>query len=406
MTNAFTRSVHTATSRRRKPVARGRRHSSQSGYAYLMALLMALAVLAGTMVFLENALTQTQRRREEELIWRGNQYKRAVRLYFHKTGHYPQDFEALKKGLPQLHFLRQAYKDPMNTADGSWRFIYVNAAGQIIGSTRYASLQQMALIDNPQLMNQSFPQLGVSAASLSNSGASGSIFSNSPQSSTQNSAFGGSSFGNSSFGGSSFGGSSFGSSSANNATPGSAPSSSSPSGTTPSGNAPDSSTGAPPPGSTDQSGQIGASTTTITTTQSATTAQPGQPLGPDGNPLQNPILLQKPTGPVDGPVLGAFLTGVASTVDQPSKKWFHHAKKYKEWEFIWNPLSDQAAAAQQQNTAIPLLGQPAGASGSAFGSGFGSAFGSGNSNPFGGNSPQPQPQPPPGPQGNPQQPPQ
>jgi len=35
----------------------------------------------------------------------------------------------------------------MNKTDGTWRFIYVNAAGQIIGSIRYATLQQMVLID-------------------------------------------------------------------------------------------------------------------------------------------------------------------------------------------------------------------------------------------------------------------
>ncbi|MGA8221490.1 MAG: hypothetical protein WB780_07520 [Candidatus Acidiferrales bacterium] len=380
MSRAITRAFRNAHSRRRESAPR--RHSSQSGYGYLMALFMVLAMLAGTMVFLENALTETARRREEEMIWRGNQYKRAIRLYFHKTGHYPQDIDALEKGLPQLHFLRHAYKDPMNTADGSWRYIYVNAAGQIIGSTRYASLQQMALIDNPQLMNQSFPQLGVSAASLANSSSS-SAFGQSPQ--------------NSAFGNSSFGGSSFGSSNSS-----STPGGNSPPSTSPPGTSPDGSTGAPTSSSTDSFAQSGGSSST--SGQSATTAQPGQPLGPDGNPLQNPILLQKPTGPVDGPVLGAFLTGIASTVDQPSKKWFHHAKKYKEWEFIWNPLDDQAAAAQQQATAIPILGQPAGAGNSAFGQGFGSAFGngstngSGNSSPFGGSTPQP------GPQGNPQAP--
>jgi hypothetical protein len=32
--------------------------------------------------------------------------------------------------------MRQAYKDPMNKEDGSWRFIYVGAAGQLIGSLK------------------------------------------------------------------------------------------------------------------------------------------------------------------------------------------------------------------------------------------------------------------------------
>jgi hypothetical protein len=60
------------------------------------------------------------------------------------------------------------------------------------------------------------------------------------------------------------------------------------------------------------------------------------------------ILQQKPTGPVDGPVIGGFLTGVGSKVDRKSVVWYHGAKKYKDWEFIWNPLEDQAAALQQQ----------------------------------------------------------
>jgi hypothetical protein len=353
------------------------RRSSQSGYAYLMALLMVVAMFAATTVFLENALTQAQRRREAEMIWRGKQYVRAIRLYFHKTGHYPQDLDALQKGLPQLHFLRQAYKDPMNTSDGSWRFIYVNAAGQIIGSTRFASLQQMALIDNPQLQNQTFPQLGVSASTLANASASSSF-----------SAF--------------------------SSTPSAAPSGQNP----PAGNSPDNSSGTTPPPSTDQSGSSSSISSTSSTSQfgggfgtpPGQLGQSGFSLGSSDQPLQNPILAQKPTGPVDGPVLGAFLTGVASKVDSPSLKWFHHAKKYKEWEFIWNPLDDQAAAMQNQATAIPLLGQPAG--GSAFGQGFGSVFGQGGSgasgpggsspfgsggpgggmNPVGGPSPQPQPQ--------------
>jgi hypothetical protein len=374
---------------RRSPAVRSRR-PSQSGYAYLMALLMIVAMFAASTVFLENALMESRRRREAEMIWRGNQYVRAIRLYFHKTGHYPQDLDALKKGLPQLHFLRQAYKDPINTTDGSWRFIYVNAAGQIIGSTRFASLQQMAFIDNPQLQNQTFPQLGVSASSLASSSSSSSF-----------SAF---------------------SSTAPTAPSGTNSTSQNP----PAGNTPDNSGGATPPPADQSSSSTSPSPTSPSSQFGGGPGTSPGPLGQSGfslgtssssdQPLQNPILAQKPTGPVDGPVLGAFLTGVASKVDSPSVKWLHHAKKYNEWEFIWNPLDDQAAALQSQGTAIPLLGQPA--SGSAFGQGFGSVFGQGSGasgqsgstglgpsgpgggmNPFGGPSPQPQPQP----QGNPPQ---
>jgi hypothetical protein len=50
---------------------------------------------------------------------------------------------------------------------------------------------------------------------------------------------------------------------------------------------------------------------------------------------------------VDGPVLGAFLTGVGSTVDKPSIRVYNGGKKYNQWEFIWNPVEDQAKAVQQ-----------------------------------------------------------
>jgi hypothetical protein len=334
--------------------ARPSRRSSQSGYAFLLAMFMVLAMLAGSIVVIQNGLTQSKRRREEETIWRGNQYVRAIRLYFRKTGHYPQDLQALQKGLPQLHFLRQAYKNPMNQTDGTWRFIYVNAAGQIIGSTRYASLQQMALMDNPSLMSaQGFPQLGVSASSLA----------------SQSSAFGSQPGQSGIFGGQSGQGSAFGNSSG-------ATSSSSPN---------------PPPDQSGQSasGQAGAgqgssdqSLSGQSSTGPAGSQATSSAFGNSGQ-LGNPILQQKPTGPVDGPVLGGFLTGVACTTDAPSVKVLRGAKKYKDWEFIWNPLADQAAATQQ---AVGAATQGIGGALNPFG----------GANPFG---PQPQPQqgtPPPG----------
>src|ERR1700722_8914566 len=122
--------------------------SPEAGYAYLMALFMVLVVIVGTSAAVENVLTTGRRQRDDEVIWRGNQYVRAIRLFYKKTGHYPQNLEDLEKGQPQLHFLRYAaYRDPLNKDDGSWRLICVNGAGQIIGSVRYATLQQMALID-------------------------------------------------------------------------------------------------------------------------------------------------------------------------------------------------------------------------------------------------------------------
>jgi hypothetical protein len=341
--------------------------SGERGYAMLMALSLTLMVLIASTAMIANLRIEGKRQREDEAIWRGNQYARAIRLYFHKTGHYPQTLEDLKKGMPQLHFLRQSYKDPLNTADGSWRFIYVNAAGQIIGSTKYTSLQQMALYDSGGLQNGLPGQIpglvGTPVSSLTNSSGFGDVngtASSSSSNSAQNPSL---------------------APTDPNAPPQAPGQSPDPSGQNP----PGSQAPAAPPGQPSPLGQPGAP------------GQPGiasgqSPFGSLNGQPGNPADLQKPTGPVDGPVLGAFLTGVASKVDAPSQKVYHHGKKYIQWEFVWNPLEEAAANMQQSlnpQGQQPGIGQPIGPGGIG-------GIGSPTSNPFGQPTtgmPQPQPQP-------------
>jgi len=359
------------------------RRGQQSGYAFLFALGLILLMIATSLVALQKGATIRRRRIEEETIWRGNQYARAIRLYYHKTGHYPQTLDDLVKGMPDLHFLRQAYKNPLNAADGSWRFIYVNAAGQIIGSTRYANLQQMALMDANGGQLPTIPgQPGVPVSSLGDSGA------NSGSQNPQNSAPG-----------------------ATTANPnGSAPGMNGPGapGTDASGNpSPDSQNPQSPNGQNPQNPQ-GAQNPQSPFANSfgqnnfpngQTNAQSLPGLGQAGLAVNQATLaamaLLKPTGPVDGPVLGGFLTGVACTQDTTSLKVYHGGKKYINWEFIWNPLEDAAAAMQYQ-----LGGASSGGIGG-LGQGVPSAFGNtpgaggpGTSNTFsngpGGNNPGPQ----------------
>ena len=55
--------------------------------------------------------------REVEAVHRGNQYVRAIRLYYRKFGHYPGSIEQLEK-TNNIRFLRQRYVDPMTGKDG------------------------------------------------------------------------------------------------------------------------------------------------------------------------------------------------------------------------------------------------------------------------------------------------
>ena len=113
------------------------RKHSERGYALLVVIFLVSVLFISTMVVAPNILTEGRREKEKEMIWRGKQYTRGVKLYYRKLGRFPTSLDDLTKPkIGSLRFMRQAYKDPMNKEDGSWRFIYVGPAGQLIGSLK------------------------------------------------------------------------------------------------------------------------------------------------------------------------------------------------------------------------------------------------------------------------------
>jgi type II secretory pathway pseudopilin PulG len=93
----------------------------------MAALLVALAVMAVMMsVALPVWRHEAQRQKEDELIWRGNQYVRGIRLYAAKNGGIlPPSVDALVSG----HFIRKKYKDPITNDD----FDYLGAGATTPG---------------------------------------------------------------------------------------------------------------------------------------------------------------------------------------------------------------------------------------------------------------------------------
>jgi type II secretory pathway pseudopilin PulG len=122
--------------------SRSRRGNAQRGYALLMAVFLGALMLVAVTAAAPNILTQGRRDKEDEMIWRGEQYARAVRLFYRKNGRFPTSIDELVEKRTQVRYLRQRYKDPMNSEDGSWRLIYIGPGGQLIGSiTRTGALQ-------------------------------------------------------------------------------------------------------------------------------------------------------------------------------------------------------------------------------------------------------------------------
>jgi type II secretory pathway pseudopilin PulG len=114
----------------------------QRGYALLMVLSFLAIMAVGATAAAVTWTTMGTREKESELAWRGNQYVRAIKLYYKKYGRYPKtlaDLTDYHSGQPR--FIRQAYKDPMNTKDdGAWRLIFVLPNGQLQGSVMHKTL--------------------------------------------------------------------------------------------------------------------------------------------------------------------------------------------------------------------------------------------------------------------------
>lgn len=255
-----------------------RKESSAHGFALLFVLFLMALVLIGASVAVLRIKTEGRRAKEAEMIWRGEQYERAVGLFYRKNGRFPTSLDDLVKGTPGLRFLREPYKDPMNRTDGSWRLIYVAPTGQLIGSVRYITLQEMALADRARIMGLQMGQGG--GADNSQGNGSSTPPGASDQSPVQN----------------------------QNQSQNQSPA---------------------PPGAQPSTGSQSSQQATSPQPAPFGVMQQSQPLPPGAQPQNDEST---------GEVIGGFIVGVASKIDKPSLKVYKGGTTYKQWEFIYNPL--------------------------------------------------------------------
>jgi type II secretory pathway pseudopilin PulG len=96
----------------------------ERGYA-MAALLVTLAIMAIMMSVAMPVWRQEARREKEaDLVWRGEQYARAIALFRNKNqGNFPPSIDVLVSG----RYLRKKFKDPM-TKDGEFQIMPVGVA--------------------------------------------------------------------------------------------------------------------------------------------------------------------------------------------------------------------------------------------------------------------------------------
>jgi len=109
-----------------------KRRSGESGFAMLLVFAMAAAV--GILLYMElpRAAFEAQRHRELLLIDRGEQYQRAIQLYFRKIRRFPANLEQLEN-TNNYRFLRRRYRDPITGKD-EWRLIHIGPGGMLTDS--------------------------------------------------------------------------------------------------------------------------------------------------------------------------------------------------------------------------------------------------------------------------------
>jgi hypothetical protein len=326
--------------------ARTHRHCSrrgEQGYALMMLVFFTTLMLIAAMTVGPRILVEGKREKEKEMIWRGKQYARGVKLYYRKMGRFPTSLDDLTKPKTgSLRFMRQAYKDPMNATDGSWRFIYVGPAGQLIGSLKPPQTLQIP---------GAGPGLGTNVGALTGNGGQ----------QQQSGGFGSSSFGqlgNNNAAAGQGNNAGFGLGNNTNSAFGSQP----PTQTNPQNADPNNPQNGAPGNAQNggqnpaQPGQPGAPTDG---SQPAGTDASGATSADSGNP--------QPVTPTETPtIIGGNIIGVGSKIQEPSLIVYEKAKNYRLFEFIWDPSKDATIAGQPVQNG-PGLGQNIGNNPSSFG---------------------------------------
>lgn len=146
------------------------RSADDRGYA-MAALLVGMSIMAIMMsIALPAWRSAAQREKEAELIFRGEQYARAVTLFQRRfPGQFPPNLDVLLSG----KFLRKRYKDPM-TEDGEFQLVLAGQAGTATPTGGGAPGQpQGAQQRTQQVQTTLTPQGGQSTLQFTQPGAAG-----------------------------------------------------------------------------------------------------------------------------------------------------------------------------------------------------------------------------------------
>lgn len=102
----------------------------ESGYTLVM-FVVVIAIMSISMgVAVQTAEFQMKREREAELIFRGEQFIEAIRLYKMKYGRYPMQLKEIYEAKPRV--IRKQWKDPITDSE-NWGIVFLGQEGRQMG---------------------------------------------------------------------------------------------------------------------------------------------------------------------------------------------------------------------------------------------------------------------------------
>ena len=121
----------------------------QAGFTYFGLMILVMLIGIGLAVVGVVARTQMQREREQQLVFAGHEYRKAIMRYYATSGRLPHTLEELLRndvgvvsaegvanaagganagGIGLQHFLRRLYPDPM-TGQPDWQLLTLPDGG-------------------------------------------------------------------------------------------------------------------------------------------------------------------------------------------------------------------------------------------------------------------------------------
>ncbi|MDP1658306.1 MAG: hypothetical protein Q8L73_03015 [Methylotenera sp.] len=145
------------------------KHSHQRGFAYLAVLFLVAAISVSMAVVAQNEDTLVKREKEQDWLFIGKQYQRAIASYYHQSPDgiktLPTKIDALildKRFIAPMRHLRKVYGDPLNNQQ-DWGLIK-NQEDQITGV--YSQSQEPIL--STRIISEYLENLGDQAENYAN----------------------------------------------------------------------------------------------------------------------------------------------------------------------------------------------------------------------------------------------